>query len=149
MQELIDFSNLNPWLVGGLVASALAVIFYELRLKSRSIGSLSTSMAVRVINNGSAVIDVRTAEQFASGHIVDAENIPATELHESADKLSRHKKGALLVCDTGARSAECAAKLRKDGVENVYSLKGGVLAWKQENLPIIRHGGDGSDSKGT
>jgi rhodanese-related sulfurtransferase len=51
----------------------------------------------------------------------------------------------LLVCDNGARSAECAAKLRKDGIENVYSLKGGVSAWQQENLPIVR---DGSDSKG-
>jgi rhodanese-related sulfurtransferase len=144
MQELIDFSNQNPWLVSGLVASALAVIFNELRLQSQNIGSLSTSMAVRVINDGSAVIDVRTADQFASGHIVAARNIPAPELLESADKLSPHKKGAVLVCDNGARSAECAAKLRKDGIENVYSLKGGVLAWQQENLPIVR---DGSDSK--
>jgi rhodanese-related sulfurtransferase len=153
MQELVDFSNQNPWLVSGLVASALAVIFYELRLQSRNIGNLSTSMAIRVINDGSAVVDVRSADQFASGHIVDARNIPAPELLASADTLSKHKKGTVLVCDNGARSAECAAKLRKDGIESVYSLKGGVLAWQQENLPIVSDGSAGKDraseSKGT
>jgi rhodanese-related sulfurtransferase len=43
----------------------------------------------------------------------------------------------LLVCDSGARSAALVAQLRKQGLENVFSLKGGLAAWQQENLPVV------------
>jgi rhodanese-related sulfurtransferase len=142
MQELAEFATQNALLVSGLIASALAVIFYELKIKSRGIGSLSPAMAVRLINNGSAVVDVRTADQFSTGHIVDARNMPEAELLQSPDALAKHKKGTLLVCDNGIRSAECAAQLRKEGIDNVFSIKGGVSAWQQDNLPIV------SDSAG-
>ena len=140
MQDIIDFTNQNVWLVTGLVASALAVIFYELRLKARSIGSLSTALAVKAINNGSAVVDVRPAEQFAKGHIVDASNIPHDQLDNAKDKLAKNKKGTVLVCENGLRSSECANRLRNAGIDNVFSLKGGVTAWQQENLPIVSDG---------
>ena len=137
MQDIIEFTNQNIWLVTGLVASGLAVIFFELRLKARDIGSLSTSLAVSAINNGTAVIDVRPAEQFATGHIVDARNILAADLDAAKEPLTKNKKGTVLVCENGASSAECAARLRKQGIDNVFSLKGGVQAWQQENLPIV------------
>ena len=140
MQDIIEFTNQNVWLVAGLVASGLAVIFYELRLKARNIGSLSTALAVQAINNGTRVIDIRPAEQFATGHIIDAKNVPADQLDGTKGELEKNKKGTVLVCDNGARSAECAAKLRNDGIEKVFSLKGGVLAWQQENLPIVSNG---------
>ncbi len=142
MQELAEFATQNALLVSGLIASALAVVFYELKIKARGIGSLSPAMAVRLINNGSTVVDVRTADQFATGHIVDARNMPEAELLKSPDALAKHKKGTLLVCDNGARSSECAAQLRKAGIDNVFSIKGGVSAWQQDNLPIV------SDSAG-
>lgn len=138
MQELVEFANNNIWLVMGLIASGFAAIFYELRLKARNIGSLGTSMAVRVINDGARVIDVRPAEQFATGHIVDAKNVSEKQLLADADKLCAGKKSTLLVCDTGARSGECAAQLRKQGHDKVYSIRGGVNAWQQDNLPVVR-----------
>ena len=137
MQDIIEFTNQNIWLVTGLVASGLAVIFFELRLKARDIGSLSTSLAVSAINNGTAVIDVRPAEQFATGHIVDAHNMLAADLDAAKEPLTKNKKGNVLVGENGASSAECAARLRKQGIDNVFSLKGGVMAWQQENLPIV------------
>ena len=138
MQELIEFTSANPWLISGLIASGLAVVFYELREKARDIGSLNTALAVRLINDGSKVIDLRPADSFATGHIVDAQNIPEKDLLENPDKLKKHKKSTLLVCDTGSRSAEAAASLRKEGIENVFSMKGGLAAWQQENLPVVR-----------
>ena len=142
MQELAEFTAQNALLVSGLIASALAVVFYELKIKARGIASLSPAMAVRLINNGSTVVDVRTADQFATGHIVNARNMPEAQLLQSSDALAKHKKGTLLVCDNGMRSAECAAKLRKEGIDNVFSIKGGVSAWQQDNLPTV------SDSAG-
>jgi rhodanese-related sulfurtransferase len=137
MQELIEFTTNNALLVTGLIASALGVSFYELKLKARNIGSLSTAMAIKLINNGSTVIDVREAEKFSSGHIVDASNIPEKDLLQTPDVLKKHKKGTLLVCDNGVRSSEVAAELRKGGIENVYCIQGGVVAWQQDNLPVI------------
>lgn len=140
MQEIIEFTSANPWLVLGLIASALALIFNELRLKARDVGSLTTPMAVQVINAGAAIVDVRAPEQFAAGHIVDARNVPADELLNKPDTLKNQKKNTLLVCETGTKSAEVVTKLRKEGLDNVFSVKGGLAAWQQENLPVVTDG---------
>ena len=137
MQEIAEFASGNVWLVSGLVASGLAVLFYELRLKARNIGSLGTSVAVQLINKGSRVIDLRDPDKFAAGHIVDAKNMPADGLQDNTGQLQSGQKSTLLVCETGDRSAEVAGNLRKSGTENVYSLAGGIEAWRRENLPLI------------
>ena len=138
MQEIAEFTNNNPWLVSGLIASALAVIFNELRIKSRGISALSPAMAVRIINEGGAFVDVRDSEQFAAMHIIDAHNISEKQIKANDDVLDRFKKAIVLVCDNGGRSGECATKLRNNGLDRVYSLKGGIQAWQQENLPLDR-----------
>lgn len=138
MQEFAEFASANLILVTGLIASGLAVLFYELRLKARDIGSLSAAMAVRVINDGVAVIDLRSAELFAAGHIVDAKNIPEAKLLEEPAALDGNRKGTLLVCDTGSRSANVAAQLRKRATQNIFTIKGGLAAWQQDNLPVVR-----------
>jgi len=137
MQEFVEFTSANPWLIAGLVASVLAVLFYELRLKAQNIGSLGTSMAVQLINKGCNVIDVRDAEKFAAGHIVDSKNIPATNFSSDSANLKKGKKVILLVCDNGSRSGELAGGLRKEGVENIFSVTGGLEAWRRENLPVV------------
>jgi rhodanese-related sulfurtransferase len=138
MQEFAEFASANLILVTGLIASGLAVLFYELRLKARDIGSLSAAMAVRVINDGVAVIDLRAPELFTAGHIVDAKNIPEAKLLEEPAALDGNKKGTLLVCDTGSRSASVATQLRKRATQNIFTIKGGLAAWQQENLPVVR-----------
>lgn len=140
MQSLIEFINastMNMLLVTGLMASALSVIFYELKLKARNIASLSIPLAVRMINQGGRVVDVRPADRFSTGHIVDARNIPREELLQKPDELKRKNKDVVLVCDTGSTSGECVAQLRKDGFDNVYSLRGGLEDWRKENLPLV------------
>jgi rhodanese-related sulfurtransferase len=138
MQDLAQFASANLLLVSGLVASGLAVLFYELRLKARDIGSLSTAMAVRLINDGAIVVDVRSPDLYAAGHIVDARNIPEAELLKDPAALDKNRKGTLLVCDTGARSASIAAKLRNSDNANIFCIKGGLATWQQENLPVVR-----------
>ena len=140
MQALVEFINastFNMILITGLMASALAVVFYELKLKARNIASLSIPLAVRMINQGAQVVDVRPADRFGTGHVVDARNIPQQELLQSPDELKHKNKDVVLVCDTGASSGECVAQLRKDGFENVFSLQGGLEGWRKENLPLV------------
>jgi len=137
MQEFAEFTSANPWLVSGLFASGLAVLFYELRMKARNIGSVSTPMAVQLINKGCGVIDVRDSAKFAAGHIVDAKNIPVAEFSGSSPTQIKAGKTTLLVCDAGDHSGELASRLRKDGIENIYSIAGGLDAWQRDNLPVV------------
>ena len=137
MQEVIEFAGNNALLTTGLIASGLAVIFYELRLKARDIASLGVPMAVRLINDGSAVIDVRASERYLDGHIIDARNVPEEQLLKNAGDHAGKDRKVLLVCDTGARSGGCVAQLRKEGHDNVFSLRGGLEEWRKENLPLV------------
>ncbi|MBT8422870.1 MAG: rhodanese-like domain-containing protein [Gammaproteobacteria bacterium] len=136
MQEFIEFAGNNVLLVTGLLASGFAAIFYELRVKARNIASLSVPVAVRMINDGSKVVDIRDAEQFAAAHIVDSTNIPRADLNGES-KPVKSGKNVVLVCDTGSASGDCVAQLRKDGHENVFSLRGGLAEWRKENLPLV------------
>jgi rhodanese-related sulfurtransferase len=137
MQEFAEFTSANPWLVSGLFASGLAVLFYELRQKARNIGSVSTAMAVGLINKGCSVIDLRDADKFSSGHIVDSKNIPEADFSGSSAQQKKAGKATLLVCDSGDRSGELVGRLRKDGIENIYSISGGLDAWRRDNLPVV------------
>lgn len=139
MDQLVEFSSNNIWLVAGLVAAGLAAIFNELRIKAQGISAVSPAMAVQLINKGAQVVDVRSSDQFATGHIVDARNIPEQELLASDDGKLKQKT-VLVVCDSGTSSSRCAAGLRKAGQEQVFSLKGGLAAWRQENLPVVSGG---------
>ena len=123
-------------MVTSLIALTLAVIFNELRLKTQGLGSVPASMAVKLINQGATVLDIREQEKFAKGHIVDSRNIGESELRDSELEKLKKKKAVLLVCDNGLKSAKCAADLRKGGFESVFSLKGGIMSWQQENLPV-------------
>jgi rhodanese-related sulfurtransferase len=137
MPDIIEFASNNALLVSGLMASALAVIFYELKLKAQTIASLSIPLAVRMINDGGAIIDVRSSEQFLNGHIIDSSNVPEATLLESPDGHIAGKNNVLLVCATGSGSGGAVSKLRKAGHENVFSIRGGIEEWRRENLPLV------------
>ena len=137
MPDIIEFASNNALLVSGLTASALAVIFYELKLKAQSIASLSLPVAVRMINDGGAVIDVRPSEQYLNGHIIDSSNVPEATLLKSPAEHVANKERVLLVCATGSGSGGAVAQLRKAGHDNVFSISGGIDEWRRENLPLV------------
>lgn len=137
MGNILEFAANHPLLASATIAMALAVIFYELRQKAGAIASLSSAQAVQAINQGARVVDIRDQEQFDAGHIIDAINLPPAELTVQADTKLKKAKAIVVVCDTGMRSGQAVAALRKSGHENVFNLKGGLTAWRGDNLPII------------
>lgn len=77
------------------------------------------------------LIDVRTHEEYAEMHL-NGLLIPLSELEENIDRLSLEKK-IIIHCKSGARSAQAVEILRnKYGFENVWSLRGGILAYLTE-----------------
>ena len=137
MDQLLEFVSNNALLAAGTVAMALAVIFNELRIKADSLTAVPAIQAVRLINGGANVVDIRDHEHFAKGHIVDAINIPAAEMGGELDAKLKKAKSIILVCDSGGKSGPLVTKLRKNGIETVFSLQGGLGAWQRDNLPIV------------
>lgn len=139
MGQLAEFASNHPFLVMGVLASLAGVVFYEFRLKSMGTSQISTTDAVRLINKGALVIDVRNAEGFGSGHIVNARNIELGAIESDQGIVKKQKNKVLLtVCDNGYQSSKAASVLRKNGFEHVYSLKAGLSSWRSDNLPLVK-----------
>jgi len=114
------------------------LVFSELRRKTTGLIAVDPTGAVGLINNDATVIDLRSAEAFARGHIVNARNIPFDEFSANEDAIAQFKNGPIIaVCDSGVSSNKAVASLRNSGFESVYNLKGGMNAWSQAGLPVV------------
>lgn len=98
--------------------------------------------AVQLINRKDAVIvDVREPNEFKTGRIPHARNIPVDRISERAKELEKLKtKPLLLVCQTGSRSAQACGTLLKDGFAQAVALSGGMAAWQQAGMPVEKDG---------
>jgi rhodanese-related sulfurtransferase len=138
METYLEFAGNHPVLVSALLFSFFMLVFSELRRKSQGLTHVEPQEAVRLINNDAVVIDIRSPEAFAKGHIVNARNIPFDELDASQEKISKlASKPILAVCDAGMSTTRAVNSLRKTGLESVYGLKGGITAWKEASLPLV------------
>jgi rhodanese-related sulfurtransferase len=114
-------------------------MFYELWLRTRGLTNVTTADAVRLINRGALVVDVRNPEAFEAGHIVNAKNVALDKLAGNQGAVPKKKDKILLtVCDNGTTSGRAASVLRKAGYQNVFSLKGGLTGWRADNLPLVK-----------
>jgi len=113
------------------------LLLWPMLAKGGGSGSVSTTDAVRLINQEKAVlIDVREPDEFAAGHAAGARNVPLGTL-DGAKGLPSNKAVPLVVmCATGARASRAAAQLRKAGHASVHALAGGTAAWREASLPI-------------
>jgi rhodanese-related sulfurtransferase len=81
------------------------------------------------------IIDVRSPMEVASGIIPGATNIPLHMLPMSVEKIPDDSE-VVIYCRTGARSAQACAYLTSLGKNNVYNLRGGIMAWLQGGLAV-------------
>ncbi len=139
MQELIQFGEKHPLLsIAILVVFALLFIVELLRL-NRVRRMISPADATQLINRQrAAVLDLRSKEQFKTGHIIDSTNLSAQELIENPKKLEKFKqKPLVIVCQMGTESQKVAALLTKKGY-NSYSIAGGIRAWIAAQMPLVK-----------
>ena len=103
-----------------------------------SVGGIAAQEAVSLINRaGAVVVDIRSAEDFAAGHIIDAIHLPLADLPKGGDKLKKFAgKPIIVCCMSGNLAGQAARELKQQGYTPVHALKGGISAWRAENLPI-------------
>lgn len=133
MQFFLDniFLIAIAFISGGMLAWPL--------IRSRASGpALTTLQATQLINSRNAIIvDVRTPEEFASGSLPGARNVPVDKFDQKLRELKKDKP-VIVVCASGSRAGRAAAQLRAGGFGEVYVLAGGVSAWREAGLPIRR-----------
>jgi rhodanese-related sulfurtransferase len=147
MQRLFEFIGHHPYLASAALLAAAIVAFYEIRERVQAFGGLSAMQAVRLMNQGALVIDLRGKEAYDNGHIGDARNVPVAELESRADSLKKWRdKNVITYCDSGTSGANGARTLMKLGFTQVFNLHGGLNAWIKDNLPLAKSspGGKGS-----
>ena len=101
MDTYLEFAGNHPLLTGGLVFTLFLLVFTELRRKAMGVTSVEPQAAVQLINKDAVVIDLRSAEAFAKGHIVNARNIPIDELPTSDDRLTPPTMTTRVICLRG------------------------------------------------
>jgi rhodanese-related sulfurtransferase len=83
------------------------------------------------------VLDVRTPEEFASGHVPGARNVPIDELAAHTGELSAYQAQPVVVyCERGPRAAKAAGALEAAGFTSVRELDGHMSAWREAGLPV-------------
>ena len=138
MDQLVEFADNNRLIFLALLASWAVVMFYEMKLKATTLSQVSTTDAVRMINKGAIIIDVRPDGAYEAGHIVNAKNITLDAIQADQNVNKKKNKLLLTVCENGVSSNKAVNLLRKAGFENVFSLKGGLRQWRTDNMTLAK-----------
>ncbi len=88
-------------------------------------------------SNNVRVIDVRGMEEIAMGTVPKAEALPLHTLPARVQDLSKNQK-LVMVCRSGARSAQACMYLQQQGFTNVFNLRGGMMGWAQSGFPAYQ-----------
>lgn len=101
---------------------------------------VSPTEATKLINRDDAlVLDVRDHGEFATGHILNALSFPLKELKERFSDLEKYRGRPVVINGrAGSDGVKAAKLLKKAGIEKVYRLQGGMLAWQNANLPLAK-----------
>ena len=134
--KLIEFVTAN-WMLILIALSSGGMLAWPL-IRGSGAGTLTAQGAVQLINRERAVlVDVREPEEFATGHMIGAKNVPLNQLDEKLASTVKNKTvPLLLVCATGARAQRAVAMAKKLGYEQAQAVAGGLKAWKDANLPV-------------
>jgi rhodanese-related sulfurtransferase len=141
MDRYIEFVGNNPILFVLLAAILALIAWTEGRRFMRAHKEVSPTEAVQLINREDAlVLDVREDNEVsATGKINGARHVPLSVLKQRVGELAKYRNRAVIVtCGTGIRSAQASDILRQNEFQKLYSLKGGIAAWQNANLPLVK-----------
>lgn len=139
MQRLFEYFTQHYYLASGAVLAAVALAVFEVQARIQAFAALSAMQAVRLMNQGALILDLRPKESFDAGHIGEARNVPAADLESQVDGLKKWRdKNVITYDDSGSGGAGAARTLTKLGFTKVFNLEGGLNAWVKDNLPLTK-----------
>jgi rhodanese-related sulfurtransferase len=138
--ELLAFAGRHMYLSLGFVGLTVAIVYTEIARLFRGYKALRPAELTALINRDNAlVIDLSASGEFEKGHIAGSRSVQVSQFDPESKLLANAKAlPVVAVCRTGQASADAAKRLKKAGFEQVYWLDGGVQAWQQADLPLIK-----------
>lgn len=117
--------NLMTWLIAAIVGSCSSQVQQELTV---------AGFEKAIVQPGAQVLDVRTAGEYAEGHLQHALQADWTESHEFSRRVAAldPAKPVYIYCLSGGRSTAAQQWMLSHGFKEVYNLRGGINAWRQE-----------------
>lgn len=97
-------------------------------MRRMSAQSETSRKAREMVGQGATLLDVRTPEEFAQGHLPGARNIPVQVLGQRLQEVGGTETPVVVYCAAGGRSASAAELLRRAGFREVFNL-GPMSAW--------------------
>jgi len=140
VEALLAFAGRHPLLSLGLVGLTVAILYNELSGLFRGFKALRPAELTGLINCDNAlVVDLRPSGEFEKGHIPGAKNVQLAQFDPESKQLAAARAlPVVLVCKTGQTSSDAAKRLKKAGFERVHVLDGGIGAWQQADLPLVK-----------
>ena len=134
------FLGRNPLLAAALVGLTIAIIYTELARRGRGFKSIRPAELTALVNRDNAlVVDLRPIAEFDKGHIPGSKNVQMSQFDPENKQLKPAKSlPVVVVCKTGMTATGAAARLHKAGFEKVHVLDGGIAAWQQADLPLVK-----------
>jgi rhodanese-related sulfurtransferase len=129
----------NLLLLATLITSGLALALPQIlgRLNKQL---LSVHTAVQWVNQRNAqIVDIRTADEYKTGHIAQSKHLSLADLDNGIKQLKLDSnKPVILVCLSGSRANTASGKFKKAGFTEVACMDGGISAWNQAGLPLVK-----------
>jgi rhodanese-related sulfurtransferase len=139
MERFLEYVSHHPYLVGAAVLALVMVVAYESRARATAFASIGSQDLIRLMNQGALVLDIRKAEEFAQGHVNGAKHLPSDQILKAGETFKRFKEKPVVVyCDSGTLSAAAVRQLNAQGFTKAFTLRGGLAAWRAENLPVSK-----------
>ena len=140
ISELQAFAGNHAYLSLALVGLTLAILYNELSGLFTGYRRIAPAGLTGLVNRDNAlVIDLRPLADFEKGHIPGAKNVLPSQFDPENKQLANAKSlPVVAVCRTGQASAAAAKRLKQAGFEHVYWLDGGIQAWQQADLPLVK-----------
>jgi len=137
LEQFLEFV-VNHWIL-----SSIWVVLFALLMKtegSRGGAAISPAQVTHLVNKENAkVVDIRAKDEFRTGHLPNAINIPARDMHKRITELDSFKDSpVILICKTGTTAGATGGILTKAGFSNLHKLRGGIMEWQSSNLPLVK-----------
>ena len=137
---MFEFLKDNVLYIGLAIGSGIGLLLPVLNRSASGVINLSAPEAVLMLNRGKPLIlDVRDETEFAAGHIQGAKHIPVADLNARIKEIERYKDKPVLVhCQKGLRARKACAILKAQQFSQLNNLEGGLDAWVEAKLPLVK-----------
>lgn len=134
----LSFIEHNWMLILIALASGGMLLWPLIQRPFSRVHEIGAVQATQLINRKNALmLDVRETSEYDGGRVPNALHVPVSQIAGRAAELKKFmSRPVVAYCDRGNRSRTAAAALSKLGFAEVYTLRGGLRAWKDVGLPL-------------